>query len=102
DFMETFVLNTQNGITPYRTAIKEKDRHLYKNNYILNKENKKDFMEKLDEGFSIQISTNSVVHTETTIKGKGIINKYEGKISIFTDFQSNWYVLNNPSSAKSP
>lgn len=94
DFMETFVLNTQNSITPYRTAIKEKDRHLYKNNYILNKENKKDFMEKPDEGFSIQISTSSALHTEKTIKSKGIINKYEGKISIFKDFQSDWSDLN--------
>lgn len=93
--METFVLRTQKNETPYRRAIENKDPHLYKNNFILHKQNKKDFMEKPGFAFSVQIKVSSAVHMENTVVCKKIATKYEGHISTFTDFQSNWYVVKN-------
>ena len=94
DFMERYIANTQNGgqtMSAYSSAIKNNDSHLYENNFILSKEDKKDFMEKPDIGFSIYIRIGSVVQNEEIVKGGSVRNKYEGKISKFTEFGSNLY-----------
>jgi len=93
--MEAFVIRTQKNETPYRRAIENKDPHLYENNFVLNKQNKKDYMEKPDDGFSIYISAVSSVHSETIVNRKNISNKYEGRLSTFTEFQPNWSIINN-------
>jgi hypothetical protein len=92
DFMERFIAHPQNGgvsMSAYNTAIKNNDSHLYENNFILSKKNKKDFMEEPDVGFSIHIRIGSVVQTEEIVKGGSTKNKYEGQISKFTEFGSN-------------
>lgn len=94
DYIERFITNTQNdrkSMSTYNRAIKNNDSNLYKNNFILSKENKKDFMEKPDVGFSIHIQIGSVVQEEKIIKGGSTKNKYEGRISKFTEFNSNLY-----------
>lgn len=94
DFLENFIAKTENGgesISAYYNAIKNNDSHLYENNFVLNKENKKDFMEKPDVGFSIYIQIESVVQEEKIVKGGSSRNKYEGRISKFTEFEPNLY-----------
>jgi HEPN domain-containing protein len=93
DFIEKFISTTQSGgqsITVYSKAVKNNDPHLYKNNYILKKANKKDFMEKPDVGFSIYIRVGSVVHEEKVIKGGSARNNYDGRISEFTEFSTDF------------
>lgn len=92
DFLENFIAKTENGgesFSAYNRAIKKKDLHLYKNNFVLKKENKKDFMEKPDVGFSISIRIGSVVQEEKIVQGGNTKNKYEGRISKFTESGSN-------------
>lgn len=92
DFMERYISNSQNGeesMSAYYKAIKNNDSHLYENNFILSNENKKDFMEKPDIGFSIHIRIGSVVQDEKIVKGGSTQNKYEGQISKFTEFSEN-------------
>lgn len=92
NYLENFIFNTQScgqPITVYNKAIINKDPDLYYNNFILNKENKKHFMEKPDIGFSIHISVGSVVHQEKMVKGGSIRNKYDGQIAEFTEFGSD-------------
>lgn len=94
DFIERFIDNSQNGgesMSTYKRAIKNKDSHLYENNFILSKENKKEFMEKPDVGFSIHIRIGSVVQDEKIVKGGSTENRYEGQISKFTEFNQNLY-----------
>lgn len=94
DFLEKLIAKTENGgasFSAYNRAIESNDSHLYENNFVLNKENKKDFMEKPDIGFSIHIRIGSVVQTEEIVKGGSTKNKYEGRISKFTEFGSNLY-----------
>jgi hypothetical protein len=94
DFMERFIANSQNegeSMSAYNRAIKNNDSHLYENNFILSKENKKDFMEKPDVGFSIHIQIGSVVQNEKIVKGGLTKKKYEGQISKFTEFNQNLY-----------
>lgn len=94
DYIERFIANTQNGgesMSAYNRAIRNNDPNLYENNFILSKENKKDFMEKPDVGFSIHIRIGSVVQEEKIVKGGSTKNKYEGQISKFTEFNSNFY-----------
>ncbi|OXG05070.1 hypothetical protein BC749_10959 [Flavobacterium araucananum] len=89
DFIENFIAKTQSGgqsISPYTKAVQSRDPHLYTNNFVLHKENKKDFMEKPDVGFSIYISIGSSVHRENVVKGGSTRNKYEGRIAEFTEF----------------
>ncbi|WP_291143665.1 hypothetical protein [Flavobacterium sp. UBA7680] len=89
NYLENFIFNTQScgqSITVYNKAVINKDSGLYYNNFILNKENKKDFMEKPDIGFSIYISVGSVVHQEKIVKGGSTRNTYEGQIAEFTEF----------------
>lgn len=93
DFLEKYIARQQNKgqfISAYNRAIKNNDSHLYDNNYILNKENKKDFMEKLDIGFSIYISIGSGVQNENIIKGGSYKNTYDGRLSKFTEFETKW------------
>ncbi|WP_281989920.1 hypothetical protein [Aquimarina aggregata] len=94
DFMERYIANSQNGgesISAYNRAIKNDDSHLYENNFILSKEDKKEFMEKPDVGFSIHIRIGSVIQSEEIVKGGSTKNKYEGQISKFTEFTHNLY-----------
>lgn len=93
DYLENFIFNTQScgqPITVYNKAVINKDSGLYYNNFILNKENKKYFMEKPDIGFSIYISVGSVVHQEKIVKGGSTRNIYEGQIVEFTEFGPNF------------
>ncbi|EJL64852.1 hypothetical protein [Flavobacterium sp. CF136] len=93
DYLEKFISNTQSGgqsITVYSKAVKNNDPHLYENNFILKKENKKDFMEKPDVGFSIYIRVESVIQEEKVVKGGSTRNKYDGRISKFTQFGTNF------------
>ncbi|MEE1962031.1 hypothetical protein V1387_04985 [Allomuricauda taeanensis] len=94
DFIERFIVNSQNGgesISAYSGAIKNNETHLYENNFILNKENKKDHMEKTDVGFSIYLHMGPVFQEEKIVKGGSTKNKYEGQISRFTEFHQNIY-----------
>lgn len=94
DFIERFIVNSQNGgesISAYSRAIKNNETHLYENNFILNKENKKDHMEKTDVGFSIHLHMGPVFQEENIVKGGSTKNKYEGQISRFTEFHQNSY-----------
>ncbi len=94
DFLEKFITNTQSGgksISKYFSSIKNNDYKLYENNFILSNENKKDFMEKPDIGFSIYIRMSSIVQEEKIVKGGSTQNKYEGQISKFTEFSD--YIL---------
>ncbi len=89
DFMEKYISNSQNAgfsMTKYFQAIEDNDIHLYENNYILRNENKKEFMERTDIGFSIYIDIGPEFHREEVVKGGSTKNKYDGKISKFTDF----------------
>lgn len=94
DFLENYIAKTENdgaSFSAYNRAITNNDLHLYENNFVLNKENKKDFMEKPDVGFSINIQIGPVLQTEEIVKGGSTKNKYEGQISKFTEFGSNLY-----------
>lgn len=88
-FLET---SGANGLY-YQQAIKNNDPMLYQNNYILGKENKKKFMERPDTAFAIHIQIGSSSHIEHNVVGKNIINKYEGRLAIFSDpSEPNWLV----------
>lgn len=98
EFMERFVANSEHGAkstSAYYRAIKNKDLHLYNNNFILNGEIKREFMEKPDIGFSIYIQMGSVVQEEKIVKGGSTRNKYEGQISKFTEFHKPLLLNNN-------
>jgi hypothetical protein len=82
-----------NSITPYKRAVQSKDQHLFENNYVLTGQDKKTFMEKQTIAFSIHIYISSSTHTERPVVGTDIIPpKYEGQLSIFSDFQPKWFV----------
>ena len=77
----------------YREAIQNKDPNLYQNNFILNKQDKKDFMERPDTAFAIHIQIGSSSSRENKVVGRDVVNKYEGRLAIFTDpFEPNWFV----------
>ncbi len=77
----------------YSQAIQGNDPNLYQNNFILNKEDKKDFMERPDTAFAIRIQIGSSSHIEKNIVGRDIVNKYEGRLAIFADpFEPDWFV----------
>ncbi|WP_343697876.1 hypothetical protein [Flavobacterium sp.] len=89
NYLENFICNTQScgqSITVYSKAVINKDAGLFYNNYLLNRENKKDYMEMPDIGFSIYISVGSVIHREEIVKGGSMRNKYDGQIAEFTEF----------------
>lgn len=90
NFLETCVMKTQNDTafrTSYGRAINDKDPNLYQNNFILNKQNKKVFMERPDDGFYIEIFISSGVNSECIVWGEGISNHYNGCISVFKGLQ---------------
>lgn len=88
-FLETY--NTP-GIL-YKQAIQNKDSKLYQNNFILNKQDKKEFMERPDTAFAFVVQIGSSLHRENKIVGRDVVNKYEGRLAIFTDpFEPNWFV----------
>ena len=89
DIIETYVLKTVSE-TPFRRAIKSKDPHLYYNNFKLNNQDKKEFMEQPDDGFSIYVRSGTVVNEEKIVTTKNFVNKYERQIATFTEFQPNW------------
>ncbi|WP_202702740.1 HEPN domain-containing protein [Flavobacterium sp. UGB4466] len=92
-YLEKFISTTQTGgqsISAYSKAVKEKGSHLYTNNFIVRNENKKEYMEKPDVGFSIYISINALVHQEKVLKGGSIRNTYEGQISAITEFTEDY------------
>lgn len=98
DFIERFIANSQNdgkSMSKYFDAIRNNDPHLYENNYILGEENKKEFMEKIDTGFSIYIHTGSEFHEEKIVKGGSTQNEYDGTISKFTDFNETLILNSN-------
>jgi HEPN domain-containing protein len=89
DLLEKFIAQTQNGETfrtGYKRAIENKDPHLYENNFILTHQNKKDFMEKPDDGFSIYLRVGGSTQEERIVKAKDIVNKYDGRIATFKEF----------------
>jgi len=68
----------------YRRAVENKDPQLFENNFILNGQDRREFMEKPDTAFSIQIDMRSCVQ-ERKIVGWEVVNKYEGRMAIFED-----------------
>jgi HEPN domain-containing protein len=84
---------SSNSITPYKRALKNKDPHLLKNNFVLKKQDKKTFMEKPTTAFSIHVYVSSPHQIENTAVGKNIKPpKYEGQLSTFTEFLPDWSV----------
>jgi hypothetical protein len=77
----------------YKQAIQNKDPNLYQNNFILNKQDKKQFMEKPDTAVAIHIEIGSSSTRESKVVGRDVVNKYEGCFAVFTDpFEPNWLV----------
>ncbi|HMK04264.1 MAG TPA: hypothetical protein VK489_08740 [Ferruginibacter sp.] len=75
----------------YSQAVKSKDPHLFENNFILRKQDKKEFMEKPDTAFSVYIDMCSSTQRENTMFGSDIVNKYEGRLAVFEDpFEPKW------------
>ena len=80
-----------NPLTPYKRAVKNKDHHLWENNFLLNKKDKNTFMEKPTTAFSVHNYVSSISHSENTVFGRDSTPpKHEGQLSAFTDFQPNW------------
>jgi len=84
---------SHNPLTPYKRAVKNKDPHLWKNNFILNKKDKKVFMGKPTTAFSVHIYISSISHTENTVVGREIKPpQYEGKLEAYSEFQTDWSI----------
>ncbi|MBL7693923.1 MAG: hypothetical protein JNK91_03700 [Ferruginibacter sp.] len=82
-----------NTITPYKRAIKSEDQYLFENNYVLMGLDKKTFMERPTIAYSIHIYISPSTYTEKPVVGIDITPPvYEGKLSIYSDFQSNWFI----------
>lgn len=75
-----FIFSEQNR-SSYQVAILQKNEHLLHNNYILQGITKKEHMEKPDNGFGVYIDA-SFPYGEVHATGKGISNKYDGRIYI--------------------
>lgn len=86
EMMETTVLKTVSE-TPFRRAIKSKDPHLYHNNFKLNNQDKKEFMEQPDDGFSIYVRSGTAVNEERIATTKNVVNEYKGQIAIYIGLQ---------------
>jgi hypothetical protein len=77
--------------SPYKRAARDKDPKLYENNFVLNKEDKKKFMEQPDLAFSIYINVGPSSHHENTVTGKDIQIEYNGHLTEFKDpFEVDW------------
>lgn len=94
--LETFIMKTQNNnsrFTNYWRAIDKKDPNLFINNYLLNQQDKKEFMESPGFAFSIHIQAGtSAIGFEKTVRSKEIATKYNGHLTTFDEFQEGWYV----------
>jgi len=76
----------------YRQGVKKKDVHLYHNNFILNNQDKKDFMERPDTGFIIHIQMGSSTQSEKKVVARDVVNKYEGRLAVFENpFEPKWF-----------
>ena len=72
--------NSQNEeiLSPYRVAINDKDEKILLNNYILNKIDKKEFMERPSMSYMLNVEKNGF---EIEIVGNGLkVVKYNGKM----------------------
>ena len=84
NYIENVVLKdirNQNGEiiqTPFKKGIESRDQNLYENNFVLNQVNKKEFMERPDNGFAIHLHPNSLAHGEIKVVGTNILNEYSG------------------------
>jgi hypothetical protein len=77
----------------YQRGIQKKDPHLYQNNFILNRQDKREFMEKPDTAVAINIQIGSSTTVEKHVVGRDVVNRYEGRLAIFTDpFEPSWVV----------
>ncbi|OXG08610.1 hypothetical protein BC749_106319 [Flavobacterium araucananum] len=94
--LEIFIMKRQNGnsrFTNYWRAIDKEDPNLFKNNYLLNQQDKKEFMETPGFAFSIHIQAGtSAIGFEKTVKSKEIAAKYEGYLAAFEEFQQEWEI----------
>lgn len=84
DIMER-VLNAKDGngkeiSSPYKRAALKGDQDLIYNNFIFLKISKKDFMEKIDQGFAVYIDPING-YKEIEAEGLNICNKYDGQIA---------------------
>nr|WP_322624526.1 hypothetical protein [uncultured Flavobacterium sp.] len=94
--LETSIMKKQNNnsrFTNYWRAIDNKDPNLFMNNYLLNQQDKKEFMEAPGFAFSIHIqSGTSARGFEKTVKSKEIATKYDGHLATFDEFQDVWNI----------
>jgi hypothetical protein len=92
--LETFIMKTQKSnirFTKFWRAIDNSDPNLYKNNFLLNKQEKKEFMEKPGLAFSIHIEAGtSEIGFENTVMCREIAVKYDGHLATFDEFQEKW------------
>lgn len=98
DFLENYVMKVQgltNTITPYQRAIRNNDPNLFDNNFVLRKQDKKEFMETPDCGFSISIQINSSNQIVKVVKSENLRNEYDGKLKVFDEFKKRLLVDRN-------
>ncbi|MXN92387.1 hypothetical protein GR160_14250 [Flavobacterium sp. Sd200] len=92
--LEIFIAKTQNGnnkFSNYWRAVEQNEPNLYMNNYLLNKLDKKEFMETPGFAFSIHIQAGtSAIGFEETVRSKEVATLYEGSLTTFDEFQNNW------------
>lgn len=95
--LERFIMKTQNAnnkFTNYWRAIEKKEQNLFENNYLLNQQDKKVFMETPGYAFSIHIQAGtSAIGFEKTVRSKEIVAKYEGQLEVFAEFQHEWEII---------
>lgn len=87
--LETFIADTQNfsrKFSSYWKAVESKEQNLFKNNFVLKKKDKKEFMEKPGFAFSIHIKAGLGFNSQSTCLGKKISVEYNGRMSIFDEF----------------
>ena len=65
-------------LTPYQIAVNNNDEKVYFNNYVLNKIDKKEFMERKSKSYTLHIEKNGF---EFEITGDGLkVQEYDGKM----------------------
>lgn len=67
--------------TPYKGAVENKDKDLFKNNYLFNDISKKEHMEKEDNGFVVHVHPDSLAYGEIHVTSEKTRNEYDGLIS---------------------
>lgn len=94
--LETFIMQTQNGnnkFSNYWRSIENSEPNLYKNNFLLNKQDKQEFMETPGFALSIHIQGGtSAVGFEKTVKSKEMAVEYQGNLATFDEFQQKWEI----------